>query len=80
VLDTFLKSNELPLLRGPGGVSAKQAEHIAHQRYAAFDAERKKSEREAAAKVGELEELKAVADTAKAVKGKRKKRGAGDPG
>ncbi len=78
VLDTFLKSNELPLLRSAGSVSAQAAEKVAHERYAAFDAKRKEAERETAAKVDELEELKCVADTAKAIKGKRKKKGGGN--
>lgn len=78
VLDTFLKSNELPSLRGAGSVSAKQAEQIAHDRYVAFDAARKKAEKEEAERTDELEELKRVVDTAKAVKGKRGKKGGGD--
>jgi hypothetical protein len=78
VLNTFLKSNELPLLRGAGSVSAQAAEQLAHQHYAEFDAKRNDAERAAAAKVDELDELKRVADTAKAVKSKRTKKGGGD--
>ena len=68
VLDTFLTSNELPKLHGAGTVSAKQAEKIAHGRYAAFDAKRKDAARKAAIEVDDLEELKRIADGAKAGK------------
>lgn len=68
VLDNFLTSNELPKLHGAGSVSAKQAEKIAHDRYAAFDAKRKEVARQAAAEVDDLEELKRIADGAKAGK------------
>ncbi len=68
VLDNFLTSNELPKLHGAGSVSAKQAEKIAHDRYAAFDAKRKEVARQAAADVDELEELKRIANGAKAGK------------
>lgn len=78
LLETFLKSNELPLLRGAGSVSARAAEQLAHQHYAEFDAKRNDAERAAAEQVDELDELKRVADTAKAVKGKRTKKGAGN--
>ena len=68
VLDTFLTSNELPKLHGAGSVSAKQAEKIAHDRYAAFDAKRKEAARQAATEGDDLEELKRIADGAKAGK------------
>lgn len=71
VLDTFLTSNELPKLHGAGSVSAKQAEKIAHDRYAAFDAKRKEAARQAA-EMDEIEELKRIADVAKAGKTGRK--------
>lgn len=72
VLDTFLTSNELPKLQGAGTVSAKQAEQIAHDRYAAFDAKRKEAARQAAAEGNDLEELKRIADVAKVgTKGRR---------
>ena len=65
VLDTFLTSNELPRLQGAGSVSAKQAERIAHDRYAAFDEKRKAAQALAASETDELEELKRIADGAK---------------
>ncbi len=68
VLGTFLTSNELPRLQGAGSVSAKQAERIAHDRYAAFDEKRKAAQALAASKTDELEELKRIADGAKAGK------------
>lgn len=69
VLDTFLSSNELPRLQGAGSVSAKQAERIAHDRYAAFDEKRKAAQALAASETDELEELKRIAD---ATKGRKK--------
>ncbi|CAM5557680.1 hypothetical protein FALB51S_00143 [Frigidibacter albus] len=65
VLDTFLTSNELPRLQGAGSVSAKQAERIAHDRYAAFDEKRKAAQALAASETDELEELKRIADATK---------------
>lgn len=65
VLDSFLTSNELPKLQGAGTVSARQAERIAHDRYAKFDAKRKEASRRAAAEVDDLEELRRIADAAK---------------
>lgn len=65
VLDTFLRSNELPLLSGAGSISAKQAKRIADTRYSAFDTARKTAERKAAAHVDDLSELKKIAEGAK---------------
>jgi len=72
ILDGFLKSNELPLLSTAGRVSAKQAERIAHERYALFDAKRKEAERRASEEADELEELKHIADEATTTRRKRK--------
>ena len=72
VLENFLASNELPKLRGAGSVSSKDAERIAHERYTEFDAKRKEAERQAAAEVDDLEELKRIADAAKLKKGSKK--------
>ncbi len=72
ILDGFLKSNELPLLSTAGRVSAKQAERIAHERYALFDAKRKEAERRASDEADELEELKHIADEATTTRRKRK--------
>ncbi|MES1937426.1 virulence RhuM family protein [Salinisphaera hydrothermalis] len=65
VLDTFLTSNELPKLEGPGSISAEAAKRIAHDRYQAFDAKRKEAQKRAAAEEGDLDELKRIADVAK---------------
>ncbi len=62
ILDGFLKSNELPRLKTAGRVSAKQAEHTAHERYALFDGKRKDAERQASERADELDELKHIAD------------------
>lgn len=74
VLDTFLQSNELPLLRSAGGISAADAERIAHQRYAEFDAKRKEAERIAADQADDIAELERIAETSKG----QKKKGRGD--
>jgi hypothetical protein len=65
VLDGFLRSNELPLLRNAGSVSAAQAEKIAFARYQAFDAQRR--EQIAAGETSDIVELERIADTAKSV-------------
>ena len=64
ILDGFLKANELPLLNNAGNVSAKQAEKIAHDRYALFDTQRKEAERRASEEADELDELKRIAEQA----------------
>ena len=64
ILDTFLASNELPVLRNAGRVKAKDAEQIAHERYAVFDAQRKEAERVASEQANELDELTAIASKA----------------
>lgn len=73
VLDTFITSNELPLLRKAGSVSAKAAEQIAHARYAEFEGKRREAERLAAQQTDDLAELERIA---KASKGRKK--GGGD--
>jgi hypothetical protein len=65
VLDTFLKSNDLPVLAGAGSRSHKQAVRIAEEKYAEFDEARKIAERKADAEIDELEELKAIAELAR---------------
>lgn len=62
VLDNFLHSNELNVLRNAGSVSHKQATQIAEARYENFDASRKEIERLADAKTDEVDELKRIAD------------------
>ena len=74
ILDNFLRSNELPLLRGAGTVSQARAKEIAHARYAEFDAKRKKAQKAEAEKLDELEELKRIAET---IKGRGKEAGDG---
>jgi len=69
VLDTFITSNELPLLRNAGSISAKTAEQIAHARYAEFEGKRREAERLAAAQTDDLAELERIA---KASKGQKK--------
>jgi hypothetical protein len=73
VLDTFITSNELPLLRNAGSISAKKAEQIAHARYAEFEGKRREAERLAAQQTDDLAELERIA---KASKGRKK--GGGD--
>lgn len=64
VLDNFLRSNELNVLKHAGSVSHKEATRIAAERYESFDAGRKEAERLADAKTDELDELKRIADNA----------------
>lgn len=64
ILDGFLASNELPILKTAGSISAARAETVAHQRYDAFDAERKAAERRAAEEADELDELNRIATEA----------------
>lgn len=73
VLDTFITSNELPLLLNAGSISAKKAEQIAHARYAEFEGKRREAERFAAQQTDDLAELEKIA---KASKGRKK--GGGD--
>lgn len=69
VLDTFITSNELPLLRNAGSISAKKAEQIAHARYAEFEGKRREAERLAAQETDDLAELEKIV---KASKGRKK--------
>jgi hypothetical protein len=73
VLDRFLASNDLPVLRNAGTVSAKQAEAIAHERYAEFDGRRREAERLEAVSTEDLTELERIADASK-----ERKKGGGD--
>ncbi|WP_027132545.1 virulence RhuM family protein [Geminicoccus roseus] len=68
VLNSFLTSNELPLLRNAGTVSAKQAETIAYARYADFDSKRREAERVTAAEGGDLAELQRIAEASTKLK------------
>jgi hypothetical protein len=62
ILDGFLTSNDLPILKGAGRMTKAEAESLAHQRYAAFDQRRKAQE--VAEQASELDELKRIADIA----------------
>ncbi len=73
VLDNFLKSNELPVLKNAGRLSAKRAEQIAHQRYDEFDGKRKEAER-ARVDTDDVDELKKIAEGVKKAKPKKKGR------
>lgn len=68
VLDSFLTSNELPKLDGAGSITSRQAQTIAHERYETFDAKRKAARKAAVEETDEIEELKRIADAAKAGK------------
>ena len=67
-LEDILALSELPKLRGACTVSTKDFERIAHERYNEFDTKRKEAERQVATEAGDLEELKRIADAAKAGK------------
>lgn len=62
VLDSFLRSNEMPVLSGAGSRSHKQAVSVAEAAYATFNEARKLAEREADAAIDELDELKKIAE------------------
>ena len=69
ILESFLQMNDLPLLANAGSVSANQAERIAHERYEAFDAQRK--EQLAAGEQSDIVELEKIAvATPKKLRGK----------
>lgn len=68
VLNTFLTSNELPILEGAGSVSAEAAKHIARERYEMFNAKRKAAQKQAATEVDDLDELKRIVDATKVSK------------
>ena len=66
VLENFLRSNELNVLKNAGSVSHKQATRIAEAHFESFDAGRKEAARLAEAKTDELDELKRIADDMRA--------------
>jgi len=55
-VDKMLAFNDKPILQGAGSVSHKQMERIAHERYEAFDQQRREREREQA----EADDLKEI--------------------
>lgn len=71
ILDEFLLNNELPLLCSAGSISASRAEQIAHERYAKFDAKRKRSERTENEQLDDIEELKRISKVSKEWKKER---------
>ena len=62
ILDEFLVTNELPLLVDAGNVSAGRARQVAYERYAEFDAKRKRSERQESERADDIEELERIAE------------------
>ena len=58
-VDRFVEFNERPLLRNAGSVSQERMQQIAHERYAAFDADRREAEAWAA-DAEDIRELEAV--------------------
>ena len=69
VLDDFLRSNELPVLKNAGSVSADRAKTVAEQRYASFDAKRREAEKRASEGTEEIEELRRIAEATKGRRG-----------
>jgi hypothetical protein len=76
--DRFLVFNERQVLQGAGKVSHEAMEQVAHERFTAFDAARRKAEDDASEReaIAELEQLEAAAKALpKPPAGKRKTRG-----
>ena len=61
VLERFMAGNQLPILEGGGTVSAAAAEEVVDERYAVFDAGRREAERNEAAEMDDIEELRSIA-------------------
>ncbi|AFW00668.1 hydroxyacid dehydrogenase [Gluconobacter oxydans] len=74
ILDNFLSGNELPVLRGVGRRSKKQADDIAHQRYEAFDSSRKLADRQKMESEPDIDVSVALEDIEKTVRLTRKRR------
>jgi len=62
VLDNFLQSNDLNVLKNAGSVSHERARRTAEARFESFDADRKEQDRLADLRTDELDELKRIAD------------------
>lgn len=77
--DRFVTFNERELLAGPGRVSHEEMEHIAHERYKAFEANCKAAEAEEAEReaIADLEKLEAETRRLKRPRKKPAKRGKG---
>jgi len=58
-VDRFVEFNERPLLKNAGSISHEQMQQVAHERYAEFDAKRRKAEA-LAADAEDIKELEAV--------------------
>lgn len=67
-VDRFVEFNERPLLTNAGSISHERMREIAHERYAAFDAKRRKAEA-LAADAEDIRELEAVEKLGKKGKG-----------
>lgn len=73
-VDSFMTFNEQPVLQGAGRMSHQAMTAIAHERYEAFDAERRKVE----AVEADAVELRALESVEKQIVGQKKKKGAND--
>ena len=69
-VDRLLEFNDRPVLQGAGRLRKDEADAIVHERYAAFDAQRRRDEA-LAADAADLAELEALEKDAKRAKGKK---------
>lgn len=67
-VDRFVEFNERPLLTSAGSISHERMQQIAHERYAEFDAKRRKAE----ALQADAEDIKQLEAVARRPKGKSK--------
>jgi hypothetical protein len=72
VLDAFLRSNELPILRTAGSISADKAHAIAEAKYERFERARRTEESSRA--LGDMDELRRIADAASAAGVRQRRR------
>ena len=69
-VDRLLEFNDRPVLQGAGRLRKDEADAIVHERYAAFDAQRRRDEA-LAADAADLAELEALEKEAKRAKGRK---------
>lgn len=69
-VDRLLQFNDRPVLQGAGSLRKDDADAIAHERYAQFDAQRRRDEA-LAADAADLAALEALGEAAKRAKGKK---------
>lgn len=69
-VDRLLQFNDRPVLQGAGSLRKDDADAIAHERYAQFDAQRRRDEA-LAADAADLAALEALGEVAKRAKGKK---------